>query len=219
MEFAAAATIITAGNAMSGDAFTNNLLAFSLPCSIFRGHRFTRPPLLRALPFRNDDDDMSSRLIKPDQKLEWSCADFRSCNTTANPTYHSNYSPHHINDSQGRMKAYRAKRERQVVRDEGVSMMKPSFYSEFAEYVSSVWLHNDLARKYYRKALTQMEMDASCTSNPCGLMAEYAEFVWKAFGNGEEVNRVYANAVKDYPEDVQLLGSYASFLWELSDNS
>jgi len=223
MEFATpAAAIIIAGNAMAANVFTKNLLVFRLPFSILRGHCFTRTTL-RALPSRHDDDEMSIRRIKPDQKLEWSYADSYSYNTTADPTYHNKYSPrHHLfhtnSDVQSRMKAYRIKCEREAVY-ERVGMMGRAFYREFAAYVSSVWLHNDLARKYYRKALTQMEMDASCTGNPGGLMAEYAEFVWKALGNGEEANRVYANAVKDYPEDVQLLGSYASFLWELSDNN
>jgi tetratricopeptide (TPR) repeat protein len=223
----AAAIIIASGNAMARNAFTgNNLLVFRLPSFSLRGHRFTRPPL-KALPSRLDaDDEMSTRMIKPPRKLEWSSADSHSSNTTANPTDHSNKYPplpprHHLHindDVQGRMKAYRAKCERQVL-EEGASMNERAFYREFAEYASSVWLQNDLARKYYEKALTQMEMDASCTGNTGGLMAEYAEFLWKALGNGEEANGVFEKAVKDYPQDVQLLGSYAFFVWELSDNN
>jgi hypothetical protein len=224
MEVAAAtAAIKTAGNAMGGSAFTNSLLVFRLPSLTVQRHPFTRPPL-KALPSRYDDE-MNTRLIKPDQKLQRSSADSHSCNTTSNPAYDNNRYPtlhpprhqFHINDDvQGRMQAYRSKCHRQVL-DEGVSMDR-AFYREFAEYVSSVWLHKDLARKYYQKALTQMEMNASSTSKAGGLMAEYAEFLWKAFGNGEEANRVFENAVREYPEDVQLLGSYASFLWELSEN-
>lgn len=215
------AAIKIVSNAMAGNAFNNTLLVLRLPSSTLQGHRFIRPSL-RALPSEHDDGDMSVRLDKPDQKLEWAYADFSSSSTTVNPTYHNKYSPHHhchiINDLQGRMKAHRVKCERQVVYERLSKVGRP-FYADFAEYVSSVWLHNDLARKYYHKALTQMEMDASSTGNPGGLMAEYAEFAWKALGNGEEANRVYSNAVKDYPEDVQLVGSYASFLWELSNNN
>lgn len=221
---AAAAAIITAWFAMGGTAVTNNLLVFRLPSFTLLRHPFTRP-LLKARPSRHEDDEISTRLIKPDHKLERPSADSHSCNRTADCTYdNTKYLPlpppawhFHINDDlQGRMKAYRAKCDCQVL-DEGVSTDQ-AFYREFAEYVSSVWLHKDLARKYYEKALTQIEMDGSCSSNAGELMAEYAQFQWKALGNDEEANRIFENAVRTYPEDVLLLGCYASFLWESSDS-
>lgn len=217
MEVAAIAAIIAAGIAMGGNAFTNLLLVFGLPCFTLRRHPFTRPPALKALPSRNDDDEISTRLIQLDQKLERSSADSHSSNNKLYlplPPL-----PRHflVNDElHGRMKSYRAKCDRQVL-DEGVCTDQ-AFFRQFAEYVSSVWLNKDLARKYYQKALTQIEMDASCSSNAGEVMAEYAQFQWKAFGNDEEANRIFENAVRNYPEDVLLLGSYASFLWELSDS-
>ena len=138
---AAAAAIIAAGIAMGGKyAFTNILLLFRLPSFTLRRYR----PPLKALPSRIDEDEEISRtslIYKPGQKLERSSLDSHSCNNKYLPP-----SPRHFrsNDNlQDRMKAYRAKWDRQVL-DEGVST-EQAFYREFADYVSSVWLHKDLA--------------------------------------------------------------------------
>ncbi|KAL2652204.1 hypothetical protein R1flu_020332 [Riccia fluitans] len=82
-----------------------------------------------------------------------------------------------------------------------------NFPSDFAEFLSEVWLEKSYASKYFELALKKNPNDGKT-------LLQYAEFAWKTLGDLDKADELFTRALEELPHDCDARALYALFLWQ-----
>ncbi|CAI7855674.1 unnamed protein product [Closterium sp. NIES-54] len=137
---------------------------------------------------------------------------FPSASESSPSTYPASYSLGSLATGASCMEERAATYHRHQERRQAEVTGRPSFKTEFAEFVNEVWVEPSTADKYYRSAMRQSPYDIR-------LLTSYAQFSWKQLHDKDQAENLYQKAIQESPDNSDALASYALFLWESESES